>query len=241
MTTLRASFMCSKAYREQFPDPGVQLTISVGQSVHEGERLIATVQLVNKSFSHCTIMVDDSIQWYTLAIGAPSTPSSVLLQEAIVAGDSYLARNEAIFARYLLIPYRIVRWKDWHGTLEWQQAIQAMEHTYHTNLLLKQAIDQNVETFLTRYEKTKADNHYNRTYAIAMCTNYLIEECAVMREFWIKLGCHYEVYPSKRNEAMTATHKLFIEPYHSLLLPISLRFNRQKSKAIEPSALGGIL
>jgi hypothetical protein len=232
MSRLKATFMCSKAYRTQFPDPTAQLTISVGQSMHEGERLMATVSLVNKSFSHCSIMIDDSIQWYTLAIGAPATAPDVLLQEAVAAGDDYLVRNEAVFESFT-IPYRIIRWRDWHGSLKWQLAIQNMQTAYDTNAVLKQAIDSNVHTFLARYEKNQAGDKYDRTHAVKMCTHYLIEECAVMRDFWVPLGCHYEVYPSGRNAAMTATHQLFIAPYHHLLLPISLRFNRLKSKVLK--------
>jgi hypothetical protein len=226
--TLKASFMCSKAYRTQFQDPTAQLTISVGQSIHEGERLMATLKLVNKAFSHCTIMVDDSIQWHTLSLANPQASPDVLLKVAIAAGDDYLARNEAIFASFT-IPYRIIRWRDWHGSLKWQVAIQNMQIAYDTNPVLKQAIDSNVQTFLARYERNQVSDQYDREHAVNRCTHYLIEECAVMRDFWVPLGCHYEVYPSGRNAAMTATHHLFIAPYHHLLLPISLRFNRLKS------------
>jgi hypothetical protein len=231
MSQLKATFMCSKSYRTQFPDPTAQLTISVGQSMHEGERLMATVSLVNKSFSHCTIMIDDSIQWHTLSIGNKAASPDILLEAAISAGDDYLARNEAIFASFT-IPYRIIRWRDWHGTLKWQLAIENMQTAYDTNAVLKQAIDNNVQTFLARYERNQAGDKYDRAHAVKMCTHYLIEECAVMLDFWIELGCHYEVYPSGRNQAMTATHQLFIAPYHHLLLPISLRFNRLKSKVM---------
>jgi hypothetical protein len=230
-STLKATFMGSKAYREQFKEPKAQLTISVGQSIHEGERLIATVKLVNKSFHACTIMIDDAIQWYTLAISAPQHLSrEELLQTAIQAGNAYLARNMPLFVEHLTIPYQVIRWRDWHGIEEWQQAIDTMQVAYRTNRVLKQAIDQNVQTFLTRYERNKAGSNYDQDRAIELCINYLIEECAVMRTFWPKLGCHFEVYPSGRNEAMTATHKLFIEPHYTLLLPLSLRFNRQKSQ-----------
>src|SRR5262245_19682188 len=107
--TLKASFMCSKAYRQQFPEPTAQLTISVGQSMHEGERLLATVTLINTAFSHCTIMIDDSIQWYTFAIAAPNQSPDFLLQAAITAGDDYIARNKPIFDSHFTIPTKIVR------------------------------------------------------------------------------------------------------------------------------------
>jgi hypothetical protein len=229
MSKLKASFMCSKSYRQQVEEPTVQLTVSVGQPIHEGERLSATLALVNTAFSHCTIMIDDTIQWRTYAIGNPDADEAALLQAAIQAGDDYLARNTPLFAHYLTIPYRIVRWQEWHGTLEWQSAISSMQETYASNTILQQAIDTNVTTFLSRYEKKGLPQHYNRQWAESLCTAYLIEECAIMKEFWPELGCHFELYPSGRNEAMQAIHQLFIAP-KLLLLPISLRFHRKQNK-----------
>jgi hypothetical protein len=236
MSLLKASFMCSKAYRQQVLEPTVQLTVSVGQPIHEGERLSAALALVNTAFSHCTIMIDDSIQWRTYAIGNPNADEAALLQAAIQAGDDYLARNTPLFAHYLTIPYRIVRWQDWHGTPEWQGAIERMAQTYATHPTLRQAIDTNVTTFLSRYEKKDLPQNYNRQHAEPLCTAYLIEECAIMKEFWPKLGCNYELYPSGRNEAMQAIHQLFIAP-KLLLLPISLRFHRKNNKTQQENTL----
>lgn len=228
-TYLKASFMCPKAYRQQFSQSQAQLTISVGQPVHEGERLQQVVHLVNQSFARCLIMIDDSIQWYTLAISHPQVATEQLIQTAIQAGDDYLMRNQIIFNKYLTIPYQIMRWRDWHHTPAWQRAVENMHQAYHHYPLLQQAIRSNVSTFLARYERNRVLTQYNREQAVHLCTQYLLEECAVMRYFWISLGSHFEVYPSRRNEAMTATHQLFIAPsYPHLLLPVAIRFNRRR-------------
>jgi hypothetical protein len=233
--TLKASFMCSKAYRQQVLEPIAQLTVSIGQPIHEGERLAATVKLVNAAFSQCIIMIDDSVQWRTLAISHPHKTEEILLNAAIQAGDDYLSRHAATFAQYFTIPYRIIRWKDWHGTFLWQTAIQAMTAHYANDALLREAIDTNVHSFLARYEKSAPAN-YNRLFAEKMCRDYLIEEAAIMKDFWVPLGRHYEVYPCGRNETMNAVHQRFIAPHHSvLLLPISLRFHRKKIQIAEPT------
>lgn len=228
---LKASFMCPKEYRQQFPHSIAQMTISVGQSVHEGERLQNVSQLINQSFAGCKIIIDDSIQWYTLALSTPEKSPLELQQIAIMAGDDYLARNRHYFEKLFTIPYEIIRWKDWLNTLAWQKAVQNMHLAYDQNSLFKQAIDDNVHIFLARYEKNHAKGNFDRYHAVNMCTQYLLEECAVMKDIWTKLGCHFEVYPSGRNQAMNATHKLFIAPHSPhLLLPVAIRFNRMKMR-----------
>lgn len=228
---LKTSFMCPKEYRRQFANSIAQMTISVGQAVHEGERLHTVTKLINQSFAGCKVIIDDSIQWYTLAIGMREKSPQELLQMAITAGDEYLARHLCCFKKLFTIPYEIIRWKDWLNTPAWQEAVESTHLAYDQNHFFKQAIDNNVQTFLARYEKNHAKANYDRAHAVKMCTQYLLEECGVMKEFWVKLGCHFEVYPSYRNQAMQATHKLFIEPHFPhLLLPVAIRFNRMKMR-----------
>ena len=44
------------------------LTVSVGQLVHEGQKFQATLDLINRNFSQCTIGVCDTLQRHSLAI-----------------------------------------------------------------------------------------------------------------------------------------------------------------------------
>jgi hypothetical protein len=229
VSRLKASFMCPQWYRQNFLHSQAQMTISVGQSVHEGERLEAVIKLINQHFKACKIVVDDSIQWHTLAISRSNQTKAELLNLAIEAGDDYLSRNTKVFRQHFTIPYEIVRWRDWIDTTCWHEAIRSIYLAYQTNLTFKQAIRNNVNAFLQRYEKNNPLWNYDRSCAVELCTQYLLEECGVMKDIWITLGCQYEVYPSGRNEAMTTTHQLFIEPHYSnLLKPIAIRFNRRR-------------
>jgi len=65
-----------------------------------------------------------------------------------------------------------------------------------------------------------------------LCFNYLIEECTALC-LWPELNCHFEVYPSRRNAAMDATHRYFVLPdYPDLLHGLSIKFkNRKQLKA----------
>lgn len=227
---LKASFAGASGYHSHFKESTAQLTISVGQPIHEGEKLVATLKLINRSFSACKIMIDDSIQWYTLAILNPEASQENLIQQAIEAGDRYLHRHQDFFTTLLTIPYDIIRWKDWLNTPAWQNAVLGMQVIYQEDEIIREAIRQNVDSFLSRYEKRSLPENYVREHAENLCTHYLLEECAVMKDLWVTLGCHYEVYPSGRNEAMSAIYERYIKPhpeYFHLLKSIGIRFHRR--------------
>jgi hypothetical protein len=224
---LKASFICPRSERAHFGRSIAQLTISVGQAVHEGEKLKATLACINK-FAGCKIMIDDSIQSYTLAISAPHQSPAICLAKAIQAGDDYLAAHADLFNAHLTIPFEIIRWRDFLTLPAWRQAIDNMHRLYQDDLILKAAIHQTADAFLARYERTRASKDYRRDLAEQLCIQYLLEECAVMKEIWIGLGCHYEVYPSPRNQAMATTYERYIAPtYPHLLKPVALRFNKK--------------
>lgn len=54
--------------RKRFPQSTCLMPISVGQTIHEGEKFKAVIKLINKSFKACTILVDDSVQRHTIGI-----------------------------------------------------------------------------------------------------------------------------------------------------------------------------
>lgn len=233
LTKLRASFQCPREDRMKFKQSHAQLTISVGSRVHEGERLESTIDLINNSFQQCTIMLDDSLQWPTLGLGHPHLDNQELLTLAIKNGDQWLEEERNIYTK-LEIPYKIVRWKDWISSPVFSQAIERMQVLYDTNIVIQQAINNNIELFLDRYGKNTQTDFMQDKRAIELCTRYLIEECAIMYEFWPTLQTHYEVYPSKRSPAMSAVYTLLIQPkFPDLLKPVALRFERRNIEILQ--------
>ncbi len=61
-----------------------------------------------------------------------------------------------------------------------------------------------------------------------MILDYLIEECTALC-LWPEINAHFEVYPSKRNLAMSQTHQRFVLPqYPHLLHSIAIKFKNRK-------------
>jgi hypothetical protein len=201
-------------------------------------------------------MIDDSLQALTLAIHEmilnpklfeSSTmlnlnemddseifklfPLNDWIKKAISLGDAWLARNKNIYSKFT-IPITIVRWSSWLNVPAFDEAIKFSDTQFKVNEEYRTAILKNVQTFLNRQKNYENLSSAMKNLAERFCIAYLKEETSVMRALWPTLNCNYEVYPSARNEAMTATYKLWIEPISPhLLIPVALRFNRKRIEA----------
>jgi hypothetical protein len=235
MTTLnyegkiKPVFKCEEEFKPYFKESTCLLTISVGQEVHEGEKFLSTIDLVNGAFKHCTILVDDSLQRHTMQINQPASPDG-LYNLSISEGDSWLERNKFIYSR-LTIPHKIIRWDDWLFHPKYKQYHKQISQLLDTDSNYKNAFELTIREFLERYQNRTPLCQSEYTRAHQLCTEYLKEECTALC-LWIKGGFNFEVYPGKRNYAMTATHEIFIKPqFPNLLNPVAIKFkNRRQLK-----------
>lgn len=226
---IKASFKdCPIEDRKQFFKSKCLMPISVGQMVHEGEKFIATLELINRTFNDCTILIDDTIQRYTYKIENENKSDSELYEQALREGDMWLERNIHII-NSLTIPHRILRWDDWLKHPNYQNQKNKIDNYYNDNLVYKEAVDSNINIFLERYA-LKNEKLKNYEQAFNYCLEYLKEECACMC-LWALEGYHFEVYPTGRNLAMTATYELLISPVcNNVLKSVSLRFKKYTKK-----------
>ena len=69
------------------------LLVSVGQEAHEGDRLLATIKLINENFRSCIISLYDSLQRFTMSLSSSCSPEE-LRGTAGKEGDLWLERNK---------------------------------------------------------------------------------------------------------------------------------------------------
>jgi len=122
MSRLKPVFKCTHENdKEKFKRSKCLLTISVGQEVHEAQHFESTVQLVNDSFDSCIMLIDDSLQRHSMALGYKQSADD-FHQQSIIAGDQWLQRN-AVYYEKLTILEKIVRWDHWlqHPSFAMQQ------------------------------------------------------------------------------------------------------------------------
>lgn len=223
---VKASFReCPISDRKQFKQSHCLLPISVGQSMHEDKKFLATINLINSSFQRCTILIDDTVQWHTLKIDNPKSSNEALYQMTLLEGSLWLKRNEGTI-KNLNIPYDIMRWDQWHKHQDFETQFAKIEHLYNADIHYKTVIDLNIKDYLERYAARQGSEDFNYDHAFSCCLDYLKEECAVMT-LWVEGLYDFEVYPSGRNKAMAATYERLIKPNnHNLIRPVALRFKK---------------
>ena len=222
----KASFKgCSVNDRQKFCNSNCIMPISVGQKVHEGEKFQATIRLIDRYFHSCTLLIDDSIQRFTLAIKEPSTKMEKLYKVALKAGDEWLEKSKHLYEQ-LTIPYKIMRWDDWRTHQEFSKFYTKVTLLYNTNNSYRDSIHESADEFVRRYSERVENVNIDKQHAFDCCIRYLKEECSVMC-LWALDGYQFEVYPSGRNKAMTATYEKIIKPsFPNLLVSVSLRFKK---------------
>lgn len=216
--------------RKLFSNSSCLMPISVGQSIHEGEKFAAVINLVNSSFKKCTILVDDSVQRHTLAIDRTEQPQD-LYNEAVKLGEEWIIRNQEAYSK-LTIPYQIIRWDDWRIHPGFVTQLDHVNKLYKNSQAYKDAIHTNIDEFLTRFLGRKETHQIDPNRAFQLCLDYLLEECAVMC-LWTHGSYDFELYPSGRNQAMGATYEMLIKPeYPNGIRPVAVRFKKYPKQNI---------
>ncbi len=228
MSRVKPVFKCIASYKEKFKESRCALTISVGQKAHEGEIFEATVDLVNTSFKSCIILLDDTLQRHTMALNLDEC-DDYFYKTALKEGDLWLKRNEVYYNK-LTILEDILRWDTWLKHPAFNDEKNKIESFIESDPLYKAVFDETIDEFLRRYtHRLDKDDDFNIEKARKYCSDYLIEECAIIcLRPKLNLACHFDVYPSRRNLAMSETHTRFVLPnYPNLLLPVAIKFKNR--------------
>ncbi len=181
----------------------------------------------NLGFESCIMLIDDSLQRHSMALDDEQSAAD-FYQRSIIAGDQWLQRN-AVYYEKLTILEKIVRWDHWlqHPSFAIQQT--KLKKFIASNVLYKNTFTHTVDEFLRRYcQRITSNADFKIERARALCLDYLLEECTALC-LWPELGCQFEVYPNRRNLAMSDTHQRFVLPqYPDLLHAVAIKFKNRK-------------
>ena len=226
LSRIKPVFKCPEEHKNIFKQSRCLLTISVGQEVHEGEKFSATIELVNDAFQECVILVDDTLQRHSMKFESHLTIEE-LYQVALEQGDLWMARSEPVYSK-MTIPYKVLRWNKWLHHKNYNSVNSILRNIYEIDSQYRSQIDASVIQFLDRYFSRANKAVVTKDDAFQLCLDYLLEECTALC-LWVEEGCQFEVYPSKRNSAMTETHERFVLPnYPDLLYPVAIKFKNRK-------------
>lgn len=213
--------------KAKFSQSQCLLTISVGQEVHEGEKFASTIELINSAFNSCIMLIDDSLQRHTMAINTTQN-ADFFYEPSIKEGDLWLTRNEQHYSK-LTILKKIIRWDTWLTHPNYIDKQKELKILIENDMNYQGVFESTITEFLRRYyERLQETAGFDMQKARQLCFDYLLEECTAMC-LWPELSCHFEVYPSRRNQVMDETHKRFVLPYYSdLLHAVGIKFKNRK-------------
>ncbi|MEH6372917.1 tRNA-dependent cyclodipeptide synthase [Streptomyces sp. KLMMK] len=198
------------------------LLVSVGQRYHEGDKLRATVELIQRSeFQQLTIAVADTLQ-RTNYLGFSRQDA---YDRALRAGDEWLQRNEETLAGLSAIS-DVLRWDEALRDPVYPQFRKHIEDAYEHDPHYQQALLRTIGKFLDRL--TARDPEADIAAASRNCLSYLIEECPVIMPTWAHRGYDYVIYPQPMTVAMAETRRLFVEDaYPGKAEWLSLKFKKR--------------
>ena len=233
MRKTKAIFKCSEELKEKFIGSNCLLTISVGQATHEGEMFGATMDLVNRSFGSCTLLIDDSLQRHNMALNN-SEDAAFFYEMSIKEGDLWLIRNEKYYGN-LTIPKRIVRLDAWLKHPNFHTQLDSVTKAINHDPSYKAVFDKSTEEFLKKYcSRLSNPEKFNLERARRLSYDFIIEECTALC-LWPELQCQFEAYPIRHNEAVNATRERFILPFYPNLLQ-ALNIVFKNAQQIKPQS-----
>ncbi len=220
-TLVKVTFRCDPQDKKSMKNSDCIYHVSVGQAYHEGEKLIATMDLINETFRSCTIMLCDTLQRHTLSIKYPNLSDAELYAKSLSLGDEWLTRNSAAY-QHLSIDSKIMRWDEWLYHPDYSQYRAQIDELYHSDIDYKNKIHETIYKFLKRHNLLGSEK------AFKLCETYILEECPILVPLWAQTGCQFIIYPRFRTVAMSATYEHFIgNTGQGLLREVALKFNKR--------------
>jgi hypothetical protein len=197
------------------------LLVSTGQKYHEGERLAATVDLINKShFSSCVIAVADTLQRHNFH----TMPTTIAYQHGLQTGDEWIARNADVI-NTLIPKTKILRWDTALQNIHYAGIKEKLDREYVENPAYRDAINDTIAIFTDRVKKR--DTESNIDNITANCLTYLLEECPIIMPLWALEGYDFIIYPKPMTKAMAMTREIFVEQeYPNKAQWLALKFKK---------------
>ena len=209
-----------KGLQYEYAGTSAILLVSVGADYHEGEKLGATIDLINRSnFGQITVAVADTLQRHNLDL-----PAGRAYELSRRRGDQWIDRNRPLLDR-IGSDVDVLRWDDALSHADYPGFLHRVQAAYADDAAYRTAINSTIDRFMARRE---GDGPLENAAAVRHgCLTYLLEECPIIQPLWASQGYDFVIYPQQISTAMQATRDLFVDDDHVAWLP--LRFKKRKS------------
>ena len=170
-----------------------RLLISVGQDYHEGAKLKAVADWINRnpSLRRVHVSVNDYLQRHNfIAAGLPATRADAV---ALAAGDGWIARNAPILAELKSAEWQMTRWRDWFDRPGFMACLAAITDYANADPAFGEMIERDAHGLAERRTR-RGEAVPDITGLVAHSADYVREELAVFALQAAELPAA-EVYP----------------------------------------------
>lgn len=187
----------------------VRLMISVGQPYHEGKKLQAVVDWINRNpnIREVHVSVNDLLQRHnSLAAGMPEDQAA---NAALAAGTLWIERNADTLSK-INAPTRTTRWEEWLNHPDFPRTSAALAAYADADILFDEALGADSHALAQR--KSQRGEKINLDRLVVHSRDYVAEELAVFAIQGHELPAA-EVYPgSNLASAQHLVGKVLPEP-----------------------------
>lgn len=179
--------------KELFLHRRCYLGISIGNPQFRGESFAVLLEWISRHFDECLIVVGDYLQRYNEHIFYNRQAKEAEI-ESLRMGDTFLKESADLLNRLPKTQFHITRWKSYLDSQEYHRSKKILEELFVTSFEFRESIDKTSSEFIARQMKNKKGPVVDKKTAIALSTQYLLEEIAVFSVL-VENGWAVEVYP----------------------------------------------
>jgi len=189
-----------------------RLVVSVGRPNHEGDKLDATIQWVNRHFENCIFVLCDVLHRHNyIADGFSSSEAYAISKHD---GDIWLSRNKERINN-LIIPYNIIRWEECLNHPDFSDRLHKITGFCSQNSAFQRSIREDIDRFIRTQKKTRSLSFTEEKQIGINGKALLLEEVAGC-SLLVEQDLAVDIYPGSEIKAV----KLFREKDLPPILPI---------------------
>lgn len=167
------------------------LGISLENNNFKREKLKGIVEWISRRFSHCTVLIGDSIHRLTLTL-LKDYPSDKALSVALQLGKCFINDNNDIFNQYSTTKFSFLTCHELQDSSDYSIFHNSLVALYKNNV----NFNQSVIGFSRKFQNNKTVNiANNRIEKLNISVSYFLEEFAIFACLKKQYGISVMVYP----------------------------------------------
>lgn len=153
------------------------LGISLENKNFTPEKFIAMAKWINQRFSHCQILIGDSIHRITVGINKGLAPEQAY-SHAMELGQSYIQQTKSVLAQQQYqTEFSFITCDEIQKSAEYHHNYNSLETLYSYSSQFKKTVEEFAFHFHRQHWEQLSE--YQRQYCIHQSSHYFLEELAV--------------------------------------------------------------